>query len=1136
MTNYVGQQFGNYRLLRVLGQGSFASVYLGEHLYLERLAAVKILHVRMEAKAHEAFRREARTIAHLDHPHIVRVLDFGIQDQTPYLVMEYSPNGTLRTLHPKGSRLSCEQIVHYVKQIASALDSAHRHGVIHRDVKPGNLLVNARGEVLLSDFGLAVVEHTLDTLSRSKMAGTPLYMAPEQILHRPCPASDQYALGVMVYEWLVGAPPFPGPGFAIFAQHLYQPPPSLCAYLLHLHPTVEAVMFRALTKDPAQRFACVTDFATALEDACSATQSLVAGGSKENLSQQVAGPTQPLSVVSGWPPSSALPSVMLPATTPLRPQQAPAAPLQGQNRLRLLRRVRTFWIEGVLEHSLHGAALMPLGLQAQPDAVANPWYLVLQSPETAPHPLPAGTHITQVYDDADGELLILGAPGAGKTTLLLELARDLLRRAEHDEQHPMPVVFNLSSWASQQPPLQDWLAEELVTRYQVPRKLAQALLSTDQILPLLDGLDEVAPTARTACIEAINTSRKEHGLHPLVVCSRQADYLAQNARVLVRRAVTIQPLTQEQVDAYLAQGGAPVWALRVALHQDATLRELTRTPLLLSILTLTYHGKPVEDLRRGTTLEERLRQIFGQYVQQMLTRRGALKAGTPQQMVRWLTFLAARMRERHQTVFYLEQLQPDWLPSREKRMYARLGVRLPGILIGILAALGISEFYRAIDNPPALIISAVLGGFLGGLFSGDILQGTSPSKPSGIHSWQERLRRLVRQVALSAAMGVLVALGYGLYLGKQYGVGNWLHDGSIECFVVGLDCLLFQWLCSSLKLRSSSSHNRHPQRWKHLVQTVHGQRALRTMFIIGLIGGLGNGQILGLRYGLAYGLYYGLSYGLYFGLPLGLVGVLVSLILDGQGSGVSLAERLHWTWGSLMNSLLLAQHRKTTLLFTSVVIISYALYAQGEVLSYLSKYGFSLILLFGPSVGLSTGLIFGLSYWIVFGLFRGISSEQIEEQSRLVPGQGIHRSLRSGILMGIITWGVIWLISVVSYGLGWVVYYGLLYELGSRLGLVRSGLEPGPGLIVALDFGLRDGMHNGWFLGLCGGLLLYAMSGGLAAMRHGIIRLLLRRAGVVPPHYARFLDEAASCILLQKVGGGYSFVHRLLLEYFASLE
>ena len=105
MTDHIGQQFGNYRLLRLLGAGSFASVYLGEHQYLERLAAIKVLHVRMGKDTAIPFRREARTIAHLDHLHIVRVLDFGIQDQTPYLVMEYTPNGTLRTLHPGNSSL-----------------------------------------------------------------------------------------------------------------------------------------------------------------------------------------------------------------------------------------------------------------------------------------------------------------------------------------------------------------------------------------------------------------------------------------------------------------------------------------------------------------------------------------------------------------------------------------------------------------------------------------------------------------------------------------------------------------------------------------------------------------------------------------------------------------------------------------------------------------------------------------------------------------------------------------------------------------------------------------------------------------------------------------------------------------------
>src|SRR5437764_8740000 len=164
MADRVGQQLGNYRLLRVIGQGAFAEVYLGEHLYLERPAAIKVLHVQMEPKAQEQFHREARTIARLDHPHIVRVLDFGIEDQTPYLVMEYTPNGTLRTQHPKGTRLPFEQIVIYVKQIASALDYPHQQRVINRDVKPDNLLLTAKDEIVLSDFGLAVVQRTLDSL------------------------------------------------------------------------------------------------------------------------------------------------------------------------------------------------------------------------------------------------------------------------------------------------------------------------------------------------------------------------------------------------------------------------------------------------------------------------------------------------------------------------------------------------------------------------------------------------------------------------------------------------------------------------------------------------------------------------------------------------------------------------------------------------------------------------------------------------------------------------------------------------------------------------------------------------------------------------------------------------------------
>lgn len=273
-----GQQLGNYHLLRVLGQGTFAVVYLGEHRYLERLAAIKVLQMRIEPARQEAFRREARTIAQLTHPHIVAVHDFDIQDQVPYLVMEYMPYGTLRQRYPKGTRLPFEQIMVYVKQIASALDYAHQRRVIHRDIKPENILLNTNQELVLSDFGIAVVQHTLGTLSAQNPAGTPIYMAPEQIRHRPCTASDQYALGVMVYEWLCGEPPFLGSLYEIFGQHLHKTPPSLCARLPELPSAAEDTVFGALSKDPQQRFSTLQDFATALEAAFWATQPLSLSG------------------------------------------------------------------------------------------------------------------------------------------------------------------------------------------------------------------------------------------------------------------------------------------------------------------------------------------------------------------------------------------------------------------------------------------------------------------------------------------------------------------------------------------------------------------------------------------------------------------------------------------------------------------------------------------------------------------------------------------------------------------------------------------------------------------------------------------------------------------------------------------
>jgi serine/threonine protein kinase len=194
----------------------------------------------------EQFRLEARTIARLEHPHIVRVLDFGVEERTPFLVMSYAPNGTLRTRHPKGTRVPLSTVVSYVQQIAPALQYAHEQRLIHRDIKPENLLVGKADEVLLSDFGIALVAQSSRYQSTHDMAGTIPYMAPEQIEAHPRPASDQYSLGIVVYEWLSGDRPFHGSFTEVAVKHSVVPPPSLCEKVPTVSPAVEQVVMTAL--------------------------------------------------------------------------------------------------------------------------------------------------------------------------------------------------------------------------------------------------------------------------------------------------------------------------------------------------------------------------------------------------------------------------------------------------------------------------------------------------------------------------------------------------------------------------------------------------------------------------------------------------------------------------------------------------------------------------------------------------------------------------------------------------------------------------------------------------------------------------------------------------------------------------
>ncbi len=208
MSDRTGQQFGNYRLTRFIDDGGFAEVYLGEHIYLGTEAAIKIMTTRFNSNELELFRNEARTIVRLKHPHIIRILEFGVEEKTPFLVMEYAPGGTLSKCYAKGPCPTPKTLVPYIQQVASALQYAHDQKLVHRDVKPENILFESDNHTLLSDFGVAIAAQSTRSMNTQNSAGTIYYMAPEQLQGKPRPASDQYSLAVVIYEILCGSRPF----------------------------------------------------------------------------------------------------------------------------------------------------------------------------------------------------------------------------------------------------------------------------------------------------------------------------------------------------------------------------------------------------------------------------------------------------------------------------------------------------------------------------------------------------------------------------------------------------------------------------------------------------------------------------------------------------------------------------------------------------------------------------------------------------------------------------------------------------------------------------------------------------------------------------------------------------------------
>ena len=272
MTEVAGNTLvdGRYRVLRRIGSGGMADVYCAEDVHLGRQVAIKMLHRRFaqDQEFVERFRREAKSAAGLNHPNVVGVFDRGEHEGTYYIAMEYLEGQTLKDIVAAEAPLAQERVIDLGLQILQAAGFAHSHGVIHRDFKPHNVIVDPHGHAKVTDFGIARAGASEMTETGSIM-GTAQYLSPEQAQgHAVTATSDIYSIGVMLYEMLTGRLPFEGDSaVAVALKHLSEPPAPVSQWRPDVHPALEAVVMAALAKDPAQRWQSAEDLAAGLEAA-----------------------------------------------------------------------------------------------------------------------------------------------------------------------------------------------------------------------------------------------------------------------------------------------------------------------------------------------------------------------------------------------------------------------------------------------------------------------------------------------------------------------------------------------------------------------------------------------------------------------------------------------------------------------------------------------------------------------------------------------------------------------------------------------------------------------------------------------------------------------------------------------------
>ncbi|EDX74163.1 caspase domain protein [Coleofasciculus chthonoplastes PCC 7420] len=396
-----------------------------------------------------------------------------------------------------------------------------------------------------------------------------------------------------------------------------------------------------------------------------------------------------------------------------------------QNRCNLLKQVKQE-VEGIIAQSLPNITPITLHKHKQPNQVQRSWDTEVKTGNYAPTPLPSGTKIIEVFEQSDigGKLLILGQPGAGKTITLLELARELLTRAETDVDEPIPVFLNLSSWKYNNQKIADWLVDEISDRYKfLSTKTVKLWLKASKLLPLLDSLDELESKRQEKCIQAINEFlASEYQLLPLVVCSRCKEYQLHSTQLNLHGAIVLEPLNKLQVQGYLASiKQTELWD---TINSNPDLVDLIRVPLMLRIMTIAWESIAIEEWQNCNSPDRYREYLFNAYIKQMLarklkyTRYAQAKEPEPKTIKLWLIYLAKRLEAEYRTEFLIERMQPGWLPNTVYKQIYALGVGgifglIGGLIVGLSVFLSMQIFTELFIG---LIVAGGVGVYFGFFF------------------------------------------------------------------------------------------------------------------------------------------------------------------------------------------------------------------------------------------------------------------------------------------------------------------------------------------------------------------------------------------------------------------------------------